>query len=123
MLDYVAGKDRDKSLLLLSLRMVPSSGDPKIVPILLGAMKDPSPLVRSSVADALQHVSSQEGVQTLVAATGDDYRLVRVRAASSLAGYPVLDLSDGRRRALTRPIRSILLRLLPDQTNGHRTII
>ena len=117
MLDYVAGKDRDEIFAASLLRMVPSSGDPKIVPVLLGAMKDPSPLVRSSVADALQHVSSQEGVQALVAATGDDYRLVRVRAASSLAGYPVLDLSDAQKKSVNAANTEYLASLTsrPDQ--------
>lgn len=99
MLDYISNKDRDEVFATSLLRMVPSSGDPKVIPTLMGAMKDPSPLVRSAAADALQHVSTRETGQALVTATGDDYRLVRVRAASSLAAHPNLGLNDTEKKA------------------------
>ena len=92
MLEYVGNKDRDEVFATSLLRMVPLSGDPKVIPFLLGAMKDSSPLVRSAAADSLQHVPTREALQALVKATMDDYRLVRVRAASSLAAYPNLQL-------------------------------
>ena len=88
MLNYITSKDRDVVIATSLVRMVANSGDPRVAGTLLKAMKDPSPLLRGAAADALQHVSTREAVQALVTATGDGYRLVRVRAAASLAQYP-----------------------------------
>ena len=87
MLDYITGKDRDEVFATSLIRMVPASGDPRIAPALYKAIKDPSPLVRAAAADALQHVPTSESFKLLLEATGDDYRLVRVRAVASLIGY------------------------------------
>ena len=94
MLEYIVSKDRDEVFASSLLRMVPSSGDPRVIPAFLGAMKDSSPLVRSSAADALRYVPTEEAVKALVKATADDYRLVRVRAASSLTAFPNLQLNE-----------------------------
>jgi tetratricopeptide (TPR) repeat protein len=100
MLEYVSSKERDEVFAASLLRMAASSGDERTIPVLLGAVKDQSPLVRSSAADALQHVPTREAVRALVVATGDEYRLVRVRAASSLAGYPNLQLNDAEKKSI-----------------------
>jgi tetratricopeptide (TPR) repeat protein len=121
MLDYIGSKDRDEVFATSLLRLIPSSGDPRIVPALFGAMKDPSPLVRSAAADALQNVTTDEAVQTLVKATTDDYRLVRVRAASSLAQYPNLSLDDLKKKSVNfanaEYIASLTAR--PDQWSSY----
>ncbi|GEM_PF-1673933 len=65
-----------------------SAPDVQLLPALLKAIQDPSPLVRGAAAKALAVRPSQESFQALVAATRDSYRLVRVRAAASLASYP-----------------------------------
>ena len=100
MLDYITGKDRDEVFATSLIRMASSSGDARIVPVLLSAMKDPSPLVRAAAADALQHVPTREAVQALVTAAGDDYRLVRVRVASSLTGYPNLPINEADKKTV-----------------------
>ena len=121
MLDYITSKDRDEVFATSLIRMVPSSGDPRIAPVLLKAMKDPSPLVRAAAADALQHVPTREAVQALVAATGDDYRLVRVRAAASLAGYPNLPLDEADKKTVEAAHKEYLASLTarPDQWSSH----
>lgn len=93
MLKYIASKDRDEIFATSLIRMIPASGDKRIAPALLTALKDPSPLVRGAAAEALENVPTREAVQALVAAAGDDYRLVRIRAAASLAAYPDLPLN------------------------------
>ena len=121
MLDYIAGKDRDEVFATSLIRMVTTSGDPRIAPVLLKAVKDPSPLVRSAAADALQHVPTREAVQALVTAAGDDYRLVRVRAAASLAGYPNLPLNEADVRSVEDANKEYLASLTarPDQWSSH----
>ena len=121
MLDCITGKDRDEVLATSLIRMVPASGDPRIAPAILWAIKDPSPLVRGAAADALQHVPTREAFQALVEAIGDDYRLVRVRAMASLVAFrnfPVDNASRGKiDAALTEYLTSLLSR--PDQWASH----
>jgi tetratricopeptide (TPR) repeat protein len=121
MLDYITSNDRDEVFATSLIRMVPSSGDVRVPPVLLKSIKDPSPLVRGAAADALQHVPTKEGVQALVTATSDDYRLVRVRAAASLAGYPNLPLNEVEKKnvevANREYIASITAR--PDQWSSY----
>ena len=51
-------------------------------------MTDPSPLVRASAAEALGQRLDPPNTAALCQAAGDDYRLVRVRAATALAAVP-----------------------------------
>ncbi len=121
MLDYITSNDRDEVFATSLIRMVPSSGDARIPPILLKSIKDPSPLVRGAAADALQHVPTKEAVQALVTATGDDYRLVRVRAAASLAGYHNLPLNEADKKSVDAANKEYLASLTarPDQWSSH----
>ena len=121
MLEYIGSKDRDEVFATSLLRMIPASGDPKIIPVLLAVIKDPSPLVRSAATDALQHVPTMEAAQALVAATGDDYRLVRVRAASSLAAFPNLQLNDTEKKLINTANAEYLTSLTsrPDQWSSY----
>ncbi len=121
MLDYITSKDRDEIFATSLIRLVPSSGDPRVAPVLLEAVKDTSPLVRSAAAAALQSVPTIEAVQALVEATGDDYRLVRVRAAAALAGYRNLPLDDAQKMAVAAANEEYLASTLsrPDQWASH----
>lgn len=121
MLSYVTSKDRDEIFAASLVRMLPVSGDPRVIPVLLEAIRDPSPLVRSAAAAALQDAPAGEAVRALVQATGDDYRLVRVRAAASLAGYQGLPLNDVQKKAVTAASEEYLASLLsrPDQWDSH----
>jgi len=121
MLDYIASKGRDEVFATSLIRMVPSSGDRRIATVLIEAMKDPSPLVRGATADALQHVPTKEAVQALIVATNDDYRLVRVRAAASLAAYSNLHLNDADKKSVESANKEYLASIIarPDQWTSH----
>lgn len=121
MLDYITSKDHDEIFATSLIRMVPSSGDPRVTPVLLQAAGDPSPLVRSAAVSALQNVPTKEAVQDLVEATGDDFRLVRVRAAASLAGYQNLPLDDEHRKIVAAANEEFLASILSrrDQWGSH----
>ena len=121
MLDYMSTKDRDEVFATSLIRLVPSSGDARVVPALLNSIKDPSPLVRGAAADALQRVPSREAVQALIAATGDEYRLVRVRAAASLAGYPNLPLNEVEKKNVEAANKEYLASITarPDQWSSY----
>jgi hypothetical protein len=88
MLEYVRSKDRDEVFAASLIRLMMATPDERITPVLLSAMKDPSPLVRSSASEAISVRPTREGAQALLDAAGDGFRLVRIRAAAGLAGYP-----------------------------------
>jgi tetratricopeptide (TPR) repeat protein len=121
MLGYITSKDRDEIFAASLLKLVPASHDPRIVPTLLRAVKDDSPLVRGAAAEALQNVPGRQAVQVLADATSDEYRLVRVRAAASLARHrnpPVKDAAKKKIEAATKEfLASIQSR--PDQWSSH----
>jgi tetratricopeptide (TPR) repeat protein len=121
MLDYISSKERDEVFATSLIRLVAASGDARIGPVLLKAVKDPSPLIRGAAADALQRIPTKEAAQALVAATGDEYRLVRVRAAASLAAYPNLSLNDADRKSVEAANKEYLASITarPDQWSSH----
>jgi tetratricopeptide (TPR) repeat protein len=121
MLDYVTSKDRDEVFATSLIRLVQASGDPRVVPVLYKAIKDPSPLIRSAAATGMQNVPTKESVQALVEATGDEYRLVRVRAAASLAGYQELPLNEADKKRVAAANEEYLASILsrPDQWDSH----
>lgn len=121
MLDYVTAEGRDEVFATSLIRLIPPGSDPRVAPMLLAAIKDPSPLVRSAAAVALQAVPTKEAVEALVLAAKDQSRLVRVRAAASLGRYKDLRLSDADRKAVEAANKEFLASLMsrPDQWESH----
>ena len=87
-LAYVAQKDRDEVIAASLVRLVHASGPDSMWPAIRALATDSSALVRSSVATALGSNPVPESLAVLGTMVSDDYRLVRVRAASSLARVP-----------------------------------
>jgi len=88
-LDYIGRPDRDEMFATSLIRLLRGSDSQKQWPVLIDALqKDPSPLVRSAAADVLGAHLTDESLKALLGATGDEYRLVRIRAATSLARVP-----------------------------------
>jgi tetratricopeptide (TPR) repeat protein len=81
------------------VRLLSGCDDSSKWPILLGRLQDPSPLVRSSAASALGGHLTPEVLGALLAATVDSSRLVRIRAAMSLAALPPQSLANQRDRS------------------------
>jgi tetratricopeptide (TPR) repeat protein len=121
MLAYVRGKGRDEVVATSLIRLLGASADERIAPVLAAAMKDPSPLVRGAAADGLALRITPEGVQALLDATGDAYRLVRTRAAAALAGYPLERLTGSVKQRFEKASREYLgvVMARPDQWTSH----
>ena len=81
------------------LNLLQGASDPAKWPVILKALGDPSPLVRSRAATALAGLLSLETLPSLLAATRDVSRLVRIRAAQSLAALPLEAVRDDRDKA------------------------
>ena len=98
----------------------PSSGcwrhcdDPAKVPVLRAALNNPSPLVRGAAVEGLGQSPTLEVLQDIAAATGDDYRLVRVRAAAALAQFPNMKPQGKAKEQLRQGHRRI-----PGFPHGH----
>lgn len=85
-LAYVADPGHDAVVANSLVRLLDGCPDERKWPVLLRALGDASPLVRSSAAAALHGWLNPASVQALETAANDDYRVVRIRAAASLAG-------------------------------------
>ena len=121
MLAYLESKNRDEIYATSLIRLLRSCQDPKKWPAIIKAMKDLSPLVRAAAADSLIGMPSSATTKALLEATGDDYRLVRIRAAMALAGYPAYLLKDEDRSKITRATEEYFVSILsrPDQWSSH----
>ena len=121
MLEAVTSRDRDEIAANSLIRLLRACDDERTTPVLLAAMKDPSPLIRSSAAESLGLRPSADGVQALAAATGDPVRLVRVRAAAALAGIPGFTASQRDSPNVTRATEEYLASILarPDLWFSH----
>ncbi|MBI3208850.1 MAG: tetratricopeptide repeat protein, partial [Candidatus Solibacter usitatus] len=90
MLAYLARRDLANPVMAASLiRLLRALDDARKWPVLLEKLQDPSPLVRaaaaSGLADGVHFANVREALRKAVR---DEYRLVRIRAAASLAGVP-----------------------------------
>jgi len=121
MLSYILSPEKDAVFAASLIRLMDAFADERITPVLLTAIKDRSPLVRSAAAEAISVSPSREGVQALVEATGDDCRLVRTRAASGLAGYPVDNLPAEEKACVEKAKQEYLdvIMARPDQWTSY----
>jgi tetratricopeptide (TPR) repeat protein len=121
MLAYVTDERRDELYATSLIRLLRSSIDDAVTSTFLEALDDPSPLVRSSAAEALGDRLTAEAVHALVAATRDDYRLVRVRAAAALEMIDSRALDADARSAVEQATAEWVasLRARPDDAYSH----
>jgi Flp pilus assembly protein TadD len=121
MLDAITASDREEVFATSMIRLLRASQDSRIQKALTVAIKDSSPLVRSSAAESLGLFRTPETVQALTAATADDIRLVRVRAAQALSGFQGVKLGEGAsadlKKARDEYLEAITAR--PDQWTSH----
>jgi tetratricopeptide (TPR) repeat protein len=121
MLSYLTGPDRDEVFAASLIRLMPVTGNPRVIPALLQAIKDPSPLVRSASAETLGLNLTPQTVPVLLAAAGDESRLVRVKAAAALVGYPRERLKPEEAKRLEKADEEYLafIQARPDQWTSH----
>jgi len=121
MLAYITSPERDEVFAASLVRLTMAAPDEQVHSTLLKAIQDPSPLMRAAAAEALSVRPGKESFQTLVAAAGDSYRLVRVRAAASLARYPTAwfqgENQDKVKKATDEYLASLTAR--SDQWTSH----
>jgi tetratricopeptide (TPR) repeat protein len=121
MLAYLESKDHDPVFATSLIRLLMPCQNPSKWPVILKAMKDPSPLVRGAAAESLAVMPSMDAFQTLIDATGDDYRLVRVRAAMALTSFQGIPIREGDLDAVKKATGEYLDSMIsrPDQWSSH----
>jgi tetratricopeptide (TPR) repeat protein len=121
MLAYISDPKRDEIFATSLIRLISPAQDPKVPGALLAAAKDPSPLVRGAAVQALGLIPTMESLQALIEATGDEYRLVRIRAAAGIAAFPRMTVplayQEQLKKANDEYLASITAR--PDQWTSH----
>ncbi|MCX7048624.1 MAG: ammonia-forming cytochrome c nitrite reductase subunit c552, partial [Candidatus Sumerlaeota bacterium] len=121
MLAYLARGDRDEVFSASLIRLLAHCPSAEKAPSLIRGLKDASPLVRASAAQALGSGLFVEAIEPLASAARDDTRLVRIRAAEALAGAPLDMIPEAGRPALQRAAEEFVaaMRVRPDDSISH----
>jgi tetratricopeptide (TPR) repeat protein len=121
MLTYLEKPERDQVFAASLVRLLRTARADLVLPAILRAARDPSPLVRSAAVETLGSMITAESLPVLVRATRDEFRLVSVRAAASLAGQ-LNQIQDEKERAAVEKAQQEYiesLRARPDQWISH----
>jgi len=121
-LAYVGSKDRDEIFAASLIRLLHNCESQVKWPAVVKALQeDSSPLVRAAAAQTLDGYVTDESLRALAKATGDEYLLVRVRAASALAAIPAEQFQGEYRTAVGRATKELLeaLSARPDDYVSH----
>jgi tetratricopeptide (TPR) repeat protein len=101
-------QDKDEIVATSMIRLLRRCDDGRKNAVLLKMMQDRSPLVRAAAADALALYPVRGNLQALVKAAGDEYRVVRIRAAAGLAGKTGLAPSEADKMNVEKANREYL---------------
>ncbi len=122
MLEIINGNKYNEVVVTSFIRLLANSPHEKKWDTIIAAMKEnESPLVRSAAASALTGNLSEKSGKALVAAASDEYRLVRVSAAASLAGFEDHRFSGEENQTVAKAtdeyMKSMVAR--PDDWSSH----
>ena len=120
-LAYLANPEREEIQTVSLVRLLANCPADDKWPVLRKLMDDASPLVRAGVAEVLGERLDAANAGTLFKAVGDDYRLVRVRAATALAGIPEDRLPAEQRRRVRDAMAELMdsMQSRPDDMGSH----
>ncbi len=121
MLRYITGKSRDEVVATSLIRLLGRCAKAEKWPAIIQALRDPSPLVRSAAAAALEAYPAPQTREALLEAVGDDIRLVRVNAAMALSRFPEMALRPDDQKKLEKATEEYLASLTarPDLWSAH----
>jgi len=110
MLAYIEQENRDEVTAASLIRLLRACNSDKKWAVLIKTLQaDPSPLVRAASAEVLDGYLTGVSLKALLKATLDEYRLVRVRAAGSLAGiHPDRLREDTHRKGLEQATAELI---------------
>lgn len=91
--DYIRDEKSEEVVVNSLIRLLGNYYNEDKVPVLMDALKNPSPLVRSSAAYGLTGWVRDDVKQALLDVCRDEIRLVRIQAASALVSFPANSFS------------------------------
>jgi tetratricopeptide (TPR) repeat protein len=120
-LEYLSEPDKNEIVVTSLIRLLEDCADERKWPIIRRALGNPSPLVRASAVTALGQSITAEVRDALLECTSDEYRLVRVQAASALSAYPreLLPPPERERLELASTEYEASLKCRPDDHASH----
>jgi tetratricopeptide (TPR) repeat protein len=120
-LAYLSGPAREEIQTVSLVRLLADCPADEKWPVLRSLMNDASPLVRASVAEILGERLDRANMNALLKAVGDNYRLVRVRAAASLAAVPEEQIREDDRARVRNAIADLRasMQARPDDMASH----
>jgi len=120
-LAYLSRPDREEIQTVSLVRLLANCPADDKWPVLRKLTDDSSPLVRAGVAEALGERVDPTNLAALAKAIGDDFRLVRVRAAAALAGIPEERLPEEARRRVRDAMAELMdsMKSRPDDMASH----
>jgi tetratricopeptide (TPR) repeat protein len=121
---YLSTPGRDEIWAASLIRLLRNCDDDRKWAGVKPCLDDPSPLVRAAAVEACGDLLAPDLISSLLSATRDKSRLVRVRAASALASLPE-DWIPGDQRAILAAATSELeasLLARPDDSASHYNI-
>jgi Tfp pilus assembly protein PilF len=124
MLAYIQDPRGDNVTQASLIRLLRSCDDPRRLPVVLKALEHPNPLLRAAAAASIGSVATPETRAALVRATGDEYRLVRIRTAASLAGVPTGDLPAAQQETVRKATDELIasFNARPDDFASHTNL-
>jgi tetratricopeptide (TPR) repeat protein len=121
MLAYIDDPGSNEIFVTSLIRLLSHCDDPAKTPVLRKALESPSPLVRGAAVEGLGQSPTLEVLQEIAAATGDDYRLVRVRAAAAMAQFPNMKPQGTAKERYDKATGEFMASLMarPDNWDAH----
>jgi Flp pilus assembly protein TadD len=124
MVTYLSAPEREEIWTASLLQLLRACDDEAKWASIRACVKDPSPLVRAAAAEALGEPLRAEAIAPLLAATRDDFRLVRIRAARALASAPGDMIPEPARKSLSLATDELLasFRARPDDSASVQSL-
>ncbi len=120
-LNYVKEEKLNELVIASFVRILNNCTDEKKWPVIIGALNSKSSMVRSSAAAGLMGNITDAAKQALLKACSDEYRVVRIAAASSLSTFPVEAFTEAEKQLVAKAteeyMNSIVTR--PDDWSSH----
>jgi tetratricopeptide (TPR) repeat protein len=118
---YIRGADADVVMAASLIRILVDCPDEAKWPVIRESLKHASPLVRGAAARTLGSGMSPENAAPLYDALSDEYRVVRVYAASALSRMSRDSIPQVHREAYVAAEKELLqsFDLNPDRWHGH----
>jgi len=121
MLESIAKDEQNEVVLASFVRTLENCDKAEKWPVLIGALKNKSPLVRSSAASSLVGNFTDDVKKALIVACADEYRVVRIAAANTLAPFPVNQFTEAESQVLAVATQEYVTSLTtrPDDWSSH----